>query len=188
MACFINPEEIEASEYVGIDLIFEYTNGDGQHVRTNCGQAAAATMLTYHGKLPPDEHLARDILADLERRRPPDNLGGIFGTSQRQVRHICRDHGLRLYPIESVESIRQHLACRSPVIVMLGMKGRRVLSFDLPVGHWMVAYGYDRDHIYLTNWGRMTWDEFQDAWRRFVPRLIGMRMRGLVAVSPSVEL
>ena len=32
------------------------------------------------------------------------------------------------------------------------------------MGHWTVAYGCDRDHVYLTNWGRMTWEQFRGGW------------------------
>jgi hypothetical protein len=66
---------------------------------------------------------------------------------------------------------------------MLGVSAGKFLSFDLPGGHWMVAYGFDGDHVYLTNWGRMSWQEFHAGWNALVPRLINMRGKGLVAVK-----
>jgi hypothetical protein len=51
----------------------------------------------------------------------------------------------------------------------------------MPAGHWMVAYGFDKDNVYLTNWGCMSWEGFRQGWDALVPRLIGMSHRGLVA-------
>jgi hypothetical protein len=43
----------------------------------------------------------------------------------------------------------------------------------------MVAYGFDSDFVYLTNFGRMSWSDFRMGWRSLVPRLISMGQRGL---------
>jgi hypothetical protein len=188
MASLINLDANSLADFQGTCSIFEYTNYDGACVRANCGQAAAATLLTFHKKLPPELARATSVMAELEHQHPPDNVGGLFGTSRRRVERICRAFGLRLRVIEGEEALRTHLGYGNPVAVMLGISGGRFLKFDLPAGHWMVAHGYDRDNIYLTNWGQMSWDEFRGGWKAFVPRLIGMRLRGLVAVSPSLEL
>lgn len=188
MACFVLPEERTLPEYRGIRKIFEYTNWDGSRCRTNCGQAAAATLLTYHRKLPADEEHAHEIMADIERAHPPDNVGGLFGTSRRRVTRICRSFDLTLRPIEGADELRTQLDYQNPVAVMLGIPGGHIWKYELPAGHWMVAYAYDRANVYLTNWGSMTWAEFERGWARLVPRLIGMRRRGLMAVSPAVEL
>jgi hypothetical protein len=185
MADFICPEEMIADSYRGLDKIFEYTNDDGQLVDTNCGQAAAATFLTFYGKLPPVAERAKQVMAAIEHDHPPDNFGGRFGTSRRQVVHICRDLGLRVTEIAGEEALRAQLAEHRPVIVMLGISGERFLNlFDLPNGHWMVAYGFDRENVHLTNWGRMSWAEFHAGWNAFIPRLISMRRKGLV-LSPQ---
>jgi hypothetical protein len=176
------------ADFRGVPCIFEYINDDGGYVRTNCGQAAAATLLTFHGKLRPDAERARQVMAALEREHPPDNVGGLLGTSRRRVARILRAHGVRLRVVEGEEALRRELDRGHPVAVMLGVSGGTFLRFDLPGGHWMVAHGYDRDHVYLTNWGSMTWEEFRRGWAAFVPRLIGMRFRGLVAESaPSPQ-
>lgn len=34
-------------------------------------------------------------------------------------------------------------------------------------GHWVVAYGYDNSHVYVTNFrggNKMTWDQLHKAW------------------------
>ena len=69
---------------------------------------------------------------------------------------------------------------------MLGVSSGTFWHIPLPGGHWMVAYGYDREHIYLTNLeeGKMPWTEFRRRWRSWVSLLIRMRLRGLAAVTP----
>jgi hypothetical protein len=187
MAYFVYPQNQRHSSYQGIDSIFEYTNADGAWVRTNCGQAAAATLLTFYGKLAPSIDQAWQVMRDLERQYPPDNLGGFFGTSRRRVTRMCRAFGLCLNAIEGEEAVRKHLANRNPAVVMLGVSAGRFLNFELPGGHWMVAYGYDDESIFLTNGGRMSWPEFLHGWDSFVPRLISMHLRGLV-VNPVYRI
>ena len=170
-----------AANFVGLDAIFEYTNGDGTLCRTNCGQAAAATFLTHHGRLRADAANAHRIMATLERQHPPNVLGGVFGTSRRCVARICAALGVPLRQVSGEATLRASLARREPVIVMLGVSAGRWWRFDLPGGHWMVAYACDASGVYLTNWGRMSWVEFRCGWNALVPRLIGMRRRGLAA-------
>jgi hypothetical protein len=181
MARIVKPGEVLASAYQGLAAIFEFTNGDGRYRRTNCGQAAAATFLTHHGKFPAAAEQASAVMAAIERDHPPDNFGGLFGTSRRRVTRICRAHGLRLAEVHSEETLRGQLARANPVVVMLGVSpGRLFGRFDLPGGHWMVAYGFDPDLVYLTNYGTMTWEQFRHGWTSFVPRLIDMRHKGLM--------
>jgi hypothetical protein len=183
MAGLVTPGELPRDGFHGLGSIFEFTNDDGALVRTNCGQAAAATFLTFHGKLAPAQQQAAPLLGAIEKADPPDNVGGLFGTSRRRVVRICRRHGLRLREIAGEAALRDELAKGHPVIVMLGVSAGRLLHWiDLPGGHWMVAYGLDPDKVYLTNHGHMAWDEFRRGWAGLVPRLIGMRGKGLVAV------
>jgi hypothetical protein len=187
MACFVNPGDRDACDYHGVGKIFEYTNYDGRRMRTNCGQAAAATFLTFHGKIPPIERQAERVMRLIEREHPPDNLGGIFGTSRRRVQRICRAYGIRTRAIEGEEAMKAHINFGNPVIVMLGVAGAKCLGIDVPMGHWMVVYGYDAEYVYITNWyQRMPWPQFRRGWDAFIPRLINMRRRGLVALPPEL--
>ena len=180
MACLIFPEATKDEGYEGLASIFEYVNDDGKCWRSNCGLAAAATMVTHHQLSPLKADLA--LMAELERDFPPDIFGGHFGTSRTRVRHILRAYGCRLEVIASEAALRARLDLGRPVVVMLAVsQGKLFNRFDLPGGHWMVAYGYDQEFVYLTNWGKMTWSEFNQGWNGIVPALIGMRRRGLVA-------
>jgi hypothetical protein len=176
MAGPIRPGEPLPPAYQGVREIFEFTNWDGRHTRFNCGQAAACTLLTHHRMLPP----RAESMQSIEQAFPPDNFSGYLGTSRRCVEHICRNHGLTVNAVTGERELRLHLSNSRPVIVMLGLDGPKVLRWRLPTGHWMVAYGFDDQFVYLTNWGRMNWDEFRTRWRMLVPRLIHMRGTGLV--------
>ena len=181
MAGIVTPAEQSAADFVGLGAIFEYTNGDGTLCRTNCGQAAAATFLTHHGRLPAEAARARRVMTALERCHPPNVVGGVFGTSRRCVAGICAAFGVPVREVSGEATLRASLVRREPVIVMLGVSAGRWWRFDLPGGHWMVAYACDAGSVYLTNWGKMSWDEFRRGWGALVPRLIGMRRRGLAA-------
>jgi hypothetical protein len=181
MAGIVTAAEQGAADFVGLGAIFEYTNGDGALCRTNCGQAAAATFLTHYGRLPAEADGAHRVMADLERCHPPNVLGGAFGTSRRCVARICAAFGVPVREVSGEAALRARLVRREPVIVMLGVSGGRWWRFDLPGGHWMVAYACDAGGVHLTNWGKMSWEEFRRGWGALVPRLIDMRRRGLAA-------
>ena len=201
----------QAKNYRGLGGIFEYVNEDGALPRFNCGQAAAATLLHFLSRsgepsrtCGPREAVAaptedgrqsetslqvplgslgsRDLLACLERDHPPDNLGGWLGTSRRRVERALRSRGYRPQAIHGEERLRPALAAGLPVILTVQLSVGRFWKFDIPSGHWMVAFGFDEDHIYLTNWWdqRMEWAEFRRGWHGWVPALTGMRGTGLI--------
>lgn len=179
MAGLIRPDDCLPERYRGLEAIFEFVNWDGRHTRFNCGQAAACTFLTHHGKL----EASADVMPSIEREFPPDNLGGWLGTSRRRVEQICRGFDLATEAIQGEAELRLSLADQRPAIVMLSTPGPKILRWRLPAGHWMVAYGFDDRHIYLSNWGRMEWDLFRERWQGFVPKLIQMDNRGLAATQ-----
>jgi hypothetical protein len=186
MAQPVFAEGRDRPDFRGLESLFEFTNIDGALVRTNCGQAAAATFLTQYGKLQGSEQSAGDIMTMLERDYPPDQFFGFLGTGRGQVERICRVYRQPVREIEGENDLKVCLRRQQPVIVMLGVSAGRLLGhIDLPGGHWMVAFGYDDDNVYLSNWGTMPWGEFRRGWHSPVPRLISMFGRGLIAESPG---
>jgi hypothetical protein len=177
-------------DYRGLAEIFEFVNDDGELFYRNCGQAAAATLLTHEGVLEPTQETAGQIMRSIENAHPPDNFFGWFGTSRRCVTHICKEHGLELEEVDGEEELCRQLDRGNPVVVMLGVSAGKFLGVDLPGGHWMVAYGYDNQSVYLTNNGVMPWDEFRSGWKSLVSRSIQMRRRGLafrhISTAPAV--
>ena len=117
----------------------------------------------------------------LEEGHPPDNVGGWLGTSRRRVERICRANGVRMRAVRGAEEVKASIRGGRPVIVMLGRWKPAWWKVRVPSGHWMVAYGYDAESVYLTNRGRMAWADFLKDWTHVVPRVIGMTNRGLVA-------
>lgn len=167
--------------YTGLPRIFEFVNHDGRLSKWNCGQAAAATLLTHHHVVDPAVD-GCDLLLEIERQFPPDILGGWFGSSRRRVTSICRSRGLPLKPVRGEAAVRAELERGNPVVVMLGVSGGKFLRWDLPGGHWMVAYGFDDNAVYLTNWGKpMLWEEFRIRWRAWTATFIQMDEIGLVS-------
>lgn len=186
MASQVTPDGSDPATYRGLPSIFEYINWDGDQRRFNCGQAAACTFLARYHLLTADADLAQDAMIGIEATDPPDNFGGWFGTSRRRVERICATRGLPVEEVGGEEELRQRLADRRPVMVMLGTEGKALFAgLHAPTGHWMVAYGYDDYQIFLTNYHTpgMPWDEFRMRWNSFVPRLISMRRVGLAAAT-----
>jgi hypothetical protein len=177
MAQILRPQIADAAKYHGLPWIFEYTNYDGELQTWNCGQAAAATFLTHHGLLDPMN--ASKNMAWLERHHPPDQFGGYFGTGRRCVERILRAVQFDIVEVNGVEEITAHLERRNPVLLMLGVSSGKFLGYDLPGGHWMVAYGCDGERVQLTNWGTMTWDEIRAGWRKLTTYWVRMNGRGL---------
>src|SRR5262245_23096233 len=97
----------DREDFCGLATLFEFTNDDGQKCRTNCGQAAAATILTHCGKVKGAELPALEVMCVLERDFPPDQFFGFFGTGRQQVERICMEHGLKLREIRGEEELKE---------------------------------------------------------------------------------
>jgi hypothetical protein len=177
MAHIIQPLTSSPSGYRGLGWIFEYTNFDGALSRYNCGQAAAASFLTHHGFMDPLR--ADRNMAWLERYHPPDQLAGWFGTGRHRVERILRTFHLEWTEVVGESALRHELDAGNPVILMIGISSCRRFGFDMPGGHWMLAYGYDSERVHLTNWGTMSWDELHRGWHTLTTRWIRMNGRGL---------
>jgi hypothetical protein len=191
MSTRIFPDGADPATYRGLSSIYEFINSDGEYRKFNCGQAAACTLLTHHHVFPIDleSDPARNVMECVEGDHPPDNIGGWAGTSRRRVERICRVNGLPVEVVEGEEELRHCLDRNRPVMVMVGTEGPRIWKWYAPAGHWMVAYGYDANQIFLTNWSGcgMPWPEFRRRWAAIVPRFISMRNRGLVAVDQIAD-
>ena len=185
MAGTIEPHDRDPESYRGLPSLYEFINSDGGLRRTNCGQAAACTLLMHHAGLPPaaDPEAACGLMCAIEEAHPPDNLFGWFGTSRRRVERICQAHGITLDEVAGEDELRAALTAGRPVAVMLQLPGPKLWRVTAPVGHWVVAYGFDDRQVFVSNFVStgMTWNDFRRAWGGFVPRLISMRNTGLAA-------
>jgi Peptidase_C39 like family len=177
MPRIIRPLPANPPQYRGLESIFEYTNNDGDLSAWNCGQAAAATFLTHHGAMDPAQ--ATSNMACLEKHHPPDQLLGWLGTGRRRIERIMRSFNLDLVEVNGIAEIRRQLDRKNPVLLMLGIPHGKYLGFNLPGGHWMVAYGYDARTVHLTNGPAMTWEEVEASWHSIAGLWIRMNGRGL---------
>ena len=181
MAGVVSPDAPISVDYRGLPSIYEFTNADGGQPVVNCGYAAAATLLTFYGYISPATESPRRIMTKLEGEHPPDNLGGIFGSSRRRITRIFRRLGIHIGQICGEGQLREGLSQGCPVIVLIGVCAARLFNrIELPGGHWTVAYGFDDETIYLTNYGSMSWDRFRRVWVSLVPRLVDMHGKGLI--------
>lgn len=196
MAGVVNPISPDVATYKGLGAIFEYRNADGRLKGTNCGQAAACTMLTYRGKMTRVATAPNTNMLALETTYPPDNAGGIFGTSRKQVEAIFKAYSLKVATVSGKADLKTAIQNSKPVAVVTSVHFASmpvsvpllgstpyILSKEIPSAHWMVAYGYDKDKVYLSNYGSMTWDEFTRRWDSIICKAIDMQSKGLVATN-----
>lgn len=184
MAGIFQPLPGRTAGYQGLTSLFGYINYDGRLCGTNCGLAASATLLTFLGKMPVTPTTipgANPNMVTLESTYPPNILGGLAGTSRGRVERILDAFGSEAMTVEGEDGMRQSLRAGRPVAVMLQVPGTTIWGMTFPAGHWMVAYGYDDQNVYLTNWSLpgMPWDEFRKGWAQLFPWCINMDRQGL---------
>jgi hypothetical protein len=154
-----------------IDNIFEFYNLNSN----DCGHAAAATLLCFHNYIGED----LSLLAGLEKAFPADELFGLLGCSPDRVKEILSAYSFKdTQIIDTEERFRTHIGLSYPLIVLLTVH-TAFWGMSVPCGHWTVAYKYDDDYVYLSNYGKMSWEEFRLAWNSFVPRAVGMNGKAI---------
>ena len=186
MASLLTNETFASPTYQGLASILEIVNDDGKLTHSELRSGGGGDHAHLSRQLSAGRRLRYHVLD--RKTFPPDQMGGWFGSSRRRVTKICKNVGVHLDEIEGEDELKAQLTLGNPVIMMLGVKAGKFLGFDLPGGHSVVAYGYDDANLYLTNWNQepLPWAEFAKSWGSFVPRLIQMSNRGLVARLNSV--
>jgi hypothetical protein len=186
MAAVVAALSSSSQGFQGLGSLFEYTNEDGNHPNRNCGQAAAATMLTYRGRFacPATPDAANHIMTELEDKYGADILFGLFGTSRHRMTEMIAAYGGTVSVIQGVAALKRQVELKCPVIVMLDI-ARDKAGWNTSVGgHWTVVFAYDKEYVYLTNWpdvnSRCAWKQFRLGWTSWLPSMIAMRATGLV--------
>lgn len=173
----------------GRGSIYQYTNNPGAWLNNNCGQAAAATMLTFHrvqAKYALNSKGGTDLQDTLDKVFPPDlradNLFGFrinCGTSPNRVMSACSNYGLNCWLMSGhEEKLRYWVSWGYPCIVItnvnkLGWKNKGKSMDGL---HYQVVYAYSEgknkqsetdDYYWLTNNNgspKVRRDIFKSAW------------------------
>ncbi len=162
--------------YKGRCGFYQFTNSDFPSVNNSSGEAAMATAMWAVGiksAFPTDKQLASSVW----RTTPPKiTLGNLIqlqsslGIDWKQL-----NYGLDQYKKDAIEyawidgipEIKKYLAMQLPVIIMLD--GGTLPQFDYKwwTGHWVTAFAYDANYIYVSNFkdNRMTWKQLEDAYK-----------------------
>ena len=140
----------------GVGSLFQYTNMPGPYFDQNCGQAAVATMLTYHGKWQ-KEVMAKDGTTQIQKtlEKPPFNpdiprtqISG--GTTPMRVMSACNNYGLNTWLMGGHETkLRYWVSYKYPCIAILDVGKAGWGKNGL---HYTVVYAYDANNYWCTNW------------------------------------
>lgn len=163
--------------YFGICQIAEFLNPDFPIVTTTCGQAAAVTAL-WHAGMNAKFGTPASLVKSFNDYAPPKiTVPGVIevavslGTDWRQIEYGIKGYsnqGIRFNWQKGKAALQNELRKSNPCLIMLDMGTLPPYDWKKGGGHWVVAYGYDNTHVYLTNMAtfgnKITWDQLHKAW------------------------
>jgi hypothetical protein len=92
-----------------------------------------------------------------------------LGTDWRQLEYGLNKYsgkGIRYNWQKGKSALQNELRKGNPALIMLDMGTLR--PYPWGVGHWVVAYGYDDTHVYVTNLrnrgNKISWEQLNKAW------------------------
>ena len=157
----------------GMATIWQWVNTDGYKTGSNCGTAAAATLLTRYDRGSRFQPYATpyNAVQKLEREGcGPDVLGGAWGTSRNRMQDIANKYGFN-YAWGTKAQLEGCVAAGYPVAVMLDIANDKAgypKVWDQWGFHWVVVYAVDANNFYVTNWptasGAIPKDWFYKGW------------------------
>jgi hypothetical protein len=155
--------------------IFQYTNTP-THQRDSCAQAAVATLLTRFNLVPAG--LSGDAVTErVYATYPPDVQGDNGGTTSNRLVQAIQGGGMKCWAggggtvgDEAItKALKTWVAGGYPCILLLDMTQVTNVPGSQYWGHWAVAFAFDANHVYLTNWDYTTfrndWTSFYRAWK-----------------------
>jgi hypothetical protein len=169
--------------FAGLASIYQFTNEDGLNPDNVCGLAACATLLAYCGLLRPEIASLREI----EANHPPDLFFGKLGTSPLRIQAILEAYGAdTIQKVNTVDALTQWVDASWPVICLIQNTGG---LFGLKDGaHWFVAFAYDDDGVFVTNYGdpcHLSWSDFEERWDSPLATLASVDFKGITNASRS---
>jgi hypothetical protein len=185
-------QSLLATGYKGRCEIYQFTNDDFPNRNNSCGQAAIATAMWTIGlkdKYASDHEFAKSIWAYAPPKITLGNLiqlQGSLGSDWRQLNYALDGYG-KLYGVKyswitGEAEIKKYLAMNLPVVIMLDTGTLKQFNYQWFTGHWVTAFGYDKDYIYVSNFpeSRMSWAELGAAFRGNLAQLHGTSGRAMV--------
>ncbi len=164
--------------YKGPCKFYQFTNSDFPSFDNSCGQAAMASAIWYVDKKRALFTEERQLSASVWNTAPPKiTLGNLYrlqpslGTDWRQLNYGLdqyKKYGIQYAWVEGIPEIKKYLAMELPVMIMLDCGTLPQFNYKWWTGHWVTAFGYDANYIYVSNFkdNRMTWKELEDAYKK----------------------
>lgn len=164
--------------YKGKCTIYQYNNTDFPANNNSSAQAAIASALYAVGfkeKFSDTKQLAARVWEVAPPKITLKNMQlvkGTLGTDWKQVNHgldkLGKQYNIQYAWVEGVPEIKKFLAMELPVLVMLDAGVLPQLKNQWWAGHWVTAFAYDKNYIYVTNFpdNRMTWAQFDAAFKK----------------------
>lgn len=164
------------SSYRGRCEIFQFTNYDFPSTGNTCGQAAMATAMWTVGLT--HNNNSKSLAKSIFDYAPPKitlgnmiELRGTLGTDWRQINYGLdgfKGQGIKYTWVNGEAEIKKYLAMNLPVMIMLDTGTLPQYKYQWWTGHWVTAFGYDTNYIYVSNFpdNRMTWAQLNDAFRK----------------------
>lgn len=152
-------QSLLAIGYRGKCSIYQFTNYDFPNTKNSCGQAAIATAMWSVGldkKYASDAEFAKSIWSFAP---PKITLGNLIhlqdtlGTDWRQINAAMdgygKLHGVKYTWVTGEAEIKKYLAMNLPVVIMLDTGTLKQFDYKWFTGHWVTAFGYDKDFVYV---------------------------------------
>lgn len=179
-----------ASGYRGVCTdMWQFDNFDFPSTFNTCGQAAAATVITYWQKSRTDAKFKKDLASFLYSNYGPNNALGMLGTSWQQVvSSVTTPYKMNWRKVSGESDLRSEINKEIPVIVMLDSERLRQRGYNYPASpvgigaHYVVVYGYDKDFYFVSNHpgNYISRKDFLESWNTWIHGGIDGGNRGYV--------
>ncbi len=158
--------------YNGLCSIAQFDNDDFPIRKTSCGQGALVTALWQAGLS--SVYQPKELVKSLWDYAPPKvSVAGLstdgYGSDWHQINYGLdgyKSQGINYNWQKGIPALQNELRKKVPCIIMLDTGTFKEYSYAWLTGHWVVAYGYDANYLYVTNFpdNRMTWDQLKKGW------------------------
>jgi hypothetical protein len=165
------------ANYKGRCTFYQYTNYDFPNTKNSSAQAALASALYSIGMnssySSPDD-LAKNVWQTAPPKVTLSNLASIketLGTDWRQLNASLDKYqksGVKYAWIDGTSDIKKYLSMQLPVMFMLDAGTLPQFNNRWWTTHWVTAFAYDKDYIYVSNFpqNRMTWAQLEKAYKK----------------------
>lgn len=162
--------------YKGRCSFYQFTNSDFPSFNNSCAQAALASAMWAVG-IKSSFATEKQLASIVWRTTPPRitlgnmlQLEGSLGTDWRQLNaglDQFKKYGIQYAWVDGIPEIKKYLAMQLPVIIMLDAGTLPQFNYKWWTGHWVTAFAYDANYIYVSNFkdNKMTWKQLEDAYK-----------------------